>query len=259
MGSGSARVSVVFILRIFLIDYRTFGVENGPYDFGGCDLGEIKKKYAQLDQSFKGMARNVDRSALEVLDRLEKKETTLHQMIATVKKDKKKIEDTISTLDTHKREALEKTWKAVDTDFGLIFGDLLPNSSAKLVSYEGMDVMNGLEIKVNLGPVWKHNLTELSGGQRSLVALALILSLLKYKPAPMYILDEIDSALDESHTQNIGHLLRSRFKGSQFIIVSLKDGMFSNANVLFRTKFKDGVSMVERIQNSTYGRKGSKQ
>jgi structural maintenance of chromosome 2 len=83
----------------------------------------------------------------------------------------------------------------------------------------------------------------------------------------MYILDEVDSALDESHTQNIGQLLRSRFKGtpsvlemddmgkpdlvyftgSQFILVSLKDGMYSNANVLFRAKFRDGVSTVERF------------
>ena len=80
---------------------------------------------------------------------------------------------------------------------------------------------------------------------RSLVALSLILSLLQYKPAPMYILDEVDSALDESHTQNIGQLLKSRFKGSQFVLVSLKDGMYSNANVLFRVKFRDGVSTVE--------------
>jgi structural maintenance of chromosome 2 len=61
----------------------------------------------------------------------------------------------------------------------------------------------------------------------------------------MYILDEVDAALDLSHTQNIGKLLKNRFKGSQFIVVSLKDGMFNNANVLFRAKFKEGVSSVE--------------
>lgn len=61
----------------------------------------------------------------------------------------------------------------------------------------------------------------------------------------MYILDEIDAALDLSHTQNIGHLFRTRFKGSQFIVVSLKEGMFNNANVLFRARFRDGVSVVE--------------
>ena len=83
----------------------------------------------------------------------------------------------------------------------------------------------------------------------SLIALSLIMSLLQFKPAPMYILDEIDAALDLSHTQHIGQLFRTRFKGSQFIVVSLKEGLFTNANVLFRTRFRDGTSIVERTAN----------
>ena len=106
--------------------------------------------------------------------------------------------------------------------------------------------MDGLEIKVQLGSVWKQSLTELSGGQRSLIALSLIMALLQFKPAPMYILDEIDAALDLSHTQHIGTLFRTRFRGAQFIVVSLKEGLFTNANVLFRTRFRDGTSIVER-------------
>lgn len=131
------------------------------------------------------------------------------------------------------------------SDFGEIFNDLLPGNTAKLVAPEGQDISQGLEVKVCLGGVWKESLNELSGGQRSLVALSLILSLLQFKPAPMYILDEIDSALDLSHTQNIGQLFKNRFKGSQFIVVSLKEGMFNNANVLFKAKFREGVSTVE--------------
>jgi structural maintenance of chromosome 2 len=107
-----------------------------------------------------------------------------------------------------------------------------------------MDVTKGLEVKVKLGQVWKESLVELSGGQRSLIALSLIMALLQFKPAPMYILDEVDAALDLSHTQNIGHLIKTRFKGSQFIVVSLKEGMFTNANRVFRTRFQDGTSIV---------------
>lgn len=62
------------------------------------------------------------------------------------------------------------------------------------------DVLVGLKLKVKFNGVTKEGLTELSGGQRSLLALSLILALLKYQPAPLYILDEIDSALDLSHT-----------------------------------------------------------
>ena len=70
------------------------------------------------------------------------------------------------------------------------------------------------------------------------------MSLLQFKPAPMYILDEIDAALDLSHTQHIGQLFRTQFKGSQFIVVSLKDGMFQNANRIFKTRFQNGTSTV---------------
>jgi structural maintenance of chromosome 2 len=66
------------------------------------------------------------------------------------------------------------------------------------------DISEGLEIKVQFGTVWKTSLSELSGGQRSLLALSFMLSLLLFKPAPFYILDEIDAALDLSHTENIG-------------------------------------------------------
>jgi len=65
----------------------------------------------------------------------------------------------------------------------------------------------------------------------------------------MYILDEIDAALDPHHTQNIGHMFRTHFPQSQFIVVSLKEGFFNNANVIFRTKFVEGVSVVTRTVN----------
>jgi structural maintenance of chromosome 2 len=160
------------------------------------------------------------------------------------------------------------------SDFGSIFAELLPGNFAKLQPPEGMDITEGLEVKIRLGSVWKASLTELSGGQRlvssptlhmflpsssfeaddlslpasgrplrSLIALSLIMSLLQFKPAPMYILDEIDAALDLSHTQHIGSLFRNRFKGSQFIVVSLKEGLFTNANVLFKAKVSIEISL----------------
>jgi structural maintenance of chromosome 2 len=60
----------------------------------------------------------------------------------------------------------------------------------------------------------------------------------------MYILDEIDASLDLSRTHHIGQLFRTRFKGSQFIVVSLKEGLFTK--VLLKTRFRDGTSIIER-------------
>ena len=62
---------------------------------------------------------------------------------------------------------------------------------------------------------------------------------------------QVDAALDLSHTQNIGRMIKTHFPYSQFIVVSLKEGMFNNANVIFRTKFVDGVSAVTRTVNNS--------
>ncbi|KAJ4470193.1 condensin complex subunit SMC2 [Lentinula aciculospora] len=226
-----------------------FGKPDTIYHFKTMNGEEMRKRMEELVKSQKAKKKKINPKVINMIDDVEKREKELKKNLETVNKDKEKIETTIEQLDQYKRDALRKTWNKVTVDFGEIFGELLPGNFAKLEPPEGKDLMDGLEVKVRLGSVWKHSLTELSGGQRSLIALSLIMALLQFKPAPLYILDEIDAALDESHTQNIGHLFRTRFKGAQFIVVSLKDGLFSNANVLFRTKFEDGTSMVERTTN----------
>ena len=228
-----------------------FGKAGTPYDFNNRNLAESKATLKTMSERFTGMKRKINPKVMPMIDSVEKKETSLKNMLRTVIKDKRKIEETIVSLDEYKREALLKTWKKVTEDFGNIFSDLLPgNNTAKLIPLDDdvTRIQEGLEVKVCLGKVWKSSLAELSGGQRSLIALSLIMALLQFKPAPMYILDEVDAALDLSHTQNIGRLIKTRFKGSQFIVVSLKDGMFQNANRVFRIRFSEGTSVVSIMQ-----------
>ncbi|KAK5085052.1 Structural maintenance of chromosomes protein 2 [Exophiala xenobiotica] len=228
-----------------------FGRAGTPYDFQNRNLAESRATLKTMSERFAGMKKKINPKVMPMIDSVEKKETSLKNMLRTVIRDKRKIEETITSLDEYKREALLKTWRKVTEDFGNIFSDLLPgNNTAKLVPLDDNinRIQEGLEVKVCLGKVWKTSLTELSGGQRSLIALSLIMALLQFKPAPMYILDEVDAALDLSHTQNIGRLIKTRFKGSQFIVVSLKDGMFQNANRVFRIRFSEGTSVVSVMQ-----------
>jgi structural maintenance of chromosome 2 len=223
-----------------------FGRAHTDYDFESQNpkaaLSELKK----LRDQQASLGKKINKKVMGMIEKAEQEYNDLMDKKNIIEKDKAKIQSVITELDTKKNEALKKTWEKVNKDFGSIFSTLLPGTSAKLDPPEGMTVLDGLEVKVAFGGVWKESLTELSGGQRSLVALSIILSLLLFKPAPMYILDEVDAALDLSHTQNIGQMLRTHFGYSQFIVVSLKEGMFNNANVVFRTKFVDGVSCVTR-------------
>ncbi|KAK1886680.1 Structural maintenance of chromosomes protein 2 [Dissostichus eleginoides] len=223
-----------------------FGKPNTSYDFKTNNPKEAGQRLKKLEETTSKLERNVNKRAMNMLNEAEERYNDLMKKKRIVENDKAKILQTIEELDQKKNEALSVAWQKVNKDFGSIFSTLLPGATAKLAPAQSGGVLEGLEFKVALGNTWKENLTELSGGQRSLVALSLILAMLLFKPAPIYILDEVDAALDLSHTQNIGQMLRSHFRHSQFVVVSLKDGMFTNANVLFKTKFVDGMSAVSR-------------
>ena len=144
-----------------------FGRANSPYDFHGKNIAECKSSLRNITERFQGMKKKINPRVMNMIDSVEKKEASLKQMMKTVVKDKRKIEETITSLDEYKKSALDETWRKVNGDFGQIFADLLPGGSfAKLEPPEGKGVADGLEVRVCLGKVWKSSLTELSGGQR---------------------------------------------------------------------------------------------
>ncbi|XP_061874312.1 structural maintenance of chromosomes protein 2 [Colius striatus] len=244
---AAAKVTKMLTEYAWLASERPlFGQPNTAYDFKTNDPREASQKLKQLQEKKENLGRNVNMRAMNMLSETEERYNDLMRKKRIVEQDKLKILTTIEELDQKKAEALSIAWKKVNEDFGSIFSTLLPGAKAMLAACKTDDVLDGLQFRVALGNTWKENLMELSGGQRSLMALSLILAMLLFKPAPIYILDEVDAALDLSHTQNIGQMLHTHFRHSQFIVVSLKDGMFSNANVLYKTKFVDGVSTITR-------------
>ncbi|XP_075982639.1 structural maintenance of chromosomes 2 [Anticarsia gemmatalis] len=227
-----------------------FGAAGGLYDFAAREANVAGQRLQQLKDRKERLARGLNARAHTLLGKEEEQYQDLVRKKAIVEADRAKLVEVMAELDEKKKRTLVTACEQVNRDFGSIFSTLLPGAQAKLKPPDGLTVLDGLEVKVGFNNTWKESLGELSGGQRSLVALSLVLAMLLFKPAPLYILDEVDAALDLSHTQNIGQMLKEHFRHSQFIIVSLKDGMFNNANVLFRTRFVDGMSSVQRIVNS---------
>ena len=245
-----------------------FGQPGGDFDFAPfAAVGSSSSSaYSRLQDEVAALGRRVNRKAGSQVDKAESEYAALSDKRAIVEADKLKIGQVIDELELKKQQAVASTWQQVNRDFGRIMLALLPGVTAQLRPVGVSDatavaatsssssstaaaelsrlVSAGVEMRVAFGGVWKESLSELSGGQRSLLALSFILALLLFKPAPIYILDEIDAALDLSHTQNIGAMIRQHFPHSQFVVVSLKEGLFAHANTLFRTSFVNGVSTV---------------
>ncbi|XP_070521622.1 structural maintenance of chromosomes protein 2 isoform X2 [Cardiocondyla obscurior] len=184
-----------------------FGKKGGIYDFEVNKPEEMEQKIQYLEKQREKLYRNINTRAINLLDKEEEQYNDTLKKKRIVENDKRKILETIKHLDEKKKQTLLIAWKQVNKDFGSIFSTLLPGAETKLQPPEKETIMDGLEVKVGFSGVWKESLGELSGGQRSLVALSLVLAMLLYKPAPLYILDEVDAALDLSHTENIVLLL----------------------------------------------------
>jgi structural maintenance of chromosome 2 len=224
-----------------------FGIKETNYDFNKYNINDLCNKVKKLEDDNEILKRKVNMKVEVMADQYEKEYNELIKKKEIILKDKLNIEKAIKEMDLKRKESLNEIYQQVNKNLNSIYSTLLPQTKAKLEQVKKDDLMDGLQLRVAFNGIWKKSLSELSGGQSSLLALSLILALLLYKPAPIYIFDEIDAALDLSHTANLGLMLREHFPQSQFIVVSLKDGMFNNANVLYKVSYADGSSRVERI------------
>lgn len=206
-----------------------FGKEGTVYDFKDVEPLQLTEDIHNMEVERDNLKKKFDPSVEELAKKNQEMYSELERKRDTIKADKDKLVQKIGEFDAMRNRDIKSTVIEVSKTIGEIYSVLLPGTNARLnpiLDPKEDNAIVGLELKVAFGGVEKESLSELSGGQKSLLALSLILALLKYQPAPFYILDEIDSALDLSHTQNIGLMIRKYFQASQFIIVSLKQGLF---------------------------------
>ena len=210
-------------------------------------IEEMKFEHKKLLEEMNSLKRKVNPDVNELVNQTEADLEKLHTRKQIIEQDKVTIEETIHKLEVKKKEAIQKAYGITNDHIQSIYSTLLPGAHARIDMVNKANLDEGIELKVKFSSGEDASLNELSGGQRSLLALSFILSMLKLKPAPFYILDEIDAALDTSHTNNIGSMIKSHFEESQFIIISLKPEMFKQANVRYEVSFKEGISQVERV------------
>lgn len=202
-------------------DKKFFNTPGSDYDFTNFNYDDAKTKREDKITEKQEISQTINPNAGNLLESNEEQATDLMNKRRIIENDREQLLTTMHNLDEKKRQEMKNAYGIVNEAFNTIFSTLLPGAEAKLAPTgkardDGEeDLDSGLEFKVAFNKLWKENLTELSGGQKSLVALSLILSLLRFKPAPLYILDEVDAALDISHTSNIGVMIKRHFSAAQ--------------------------------------------
>ncbi|MHC4606509.1 MAG: chromosome segregation protein SMC [Planctomycetota bacterium] len=183
---------------------------------------------------------SVNMAALDTLESLEAREVDLRTQKEDLETAKRRLEELIRKLNRESRELFDRTLAEVREHFSAIFRKLYGGGKADIVveEQEGVDPMDqGLEIMVKPPNKEISTLRLLSGGERSLTAIALVMALFKANPSPFCILDEADGALDETNVSKFTALLRDLAAETQFIVITHNQRTMGTVDVLY------GVSM----------------
>ncbi len=178
----------------------------------------------------------VNTAALDQIDELEARERDLLGQQRDVEGAKQQLEELIRRINRESKELFERTLEFVREQFGAIFRKVFGGGKADILlqEEEGVDPFDqGLEVMVRIPQRETMPISSLSGGQKSLTAFSLVMSLFKANPSPFCILDEADAALDESNVDKYAALVNEFVHETQFIVVTHNKRTMASADVLY--------------------------
>lgn len=237
------------------MEYRDEYRQSSPLPFPDLiietlpEQTEIPEELAEAIKQQKAQIRRIgtvnleaDQEYREVKERYD----NLNVQVADLTAALNDIEQMIKELDTVMKAEFLETFRAVSTEFTKMFSRLFNGGSARLIlSDEDSPIEGGIEIEARLPGKREQGLVLLSGGERSLTAVALVFALLKVSPTPFCVLDEVDAMLDESNVGRFIELLKDLSSETQFVLVTHNRNTVSAADVIYGvTMSKDSASQV---------------
>ena len=170
---------------------------------------------------------------------------------------KKQLLDMIAKINDTTTELFNKTFNNVNSEFQLMFKKLFGGGSAKLILTDEDDVLeSGIEIIARPPGKKLQPISLLSGGERTMTAVALLFSLFKVKPSPFCVLDELDAALDDSNISRFVETLKTFVLDSQFVIITHNRQTIAQAAVIYGVTMESrGISKIVSMQFSDFEKK----
>ena len=150
----------------------------------------------------------------------------------------------IEEIDKDKRQTFLDAFDIVDKEIRVIFTKMTGGNAWLELQNEDDIFSSGLSYLIQFPNKPKRESTSISGGEKTLAAVVFVLALQKLKPSPFYLFDEIDAHLDAPNSEKLAKIIEERSKGSQFLMVSLKDSVVQKAKLIYGVYPKNGVSHV---------------
>lgn len=246
----------------FGIDAETLVLEFGPErevptfvetedgelsqgDFIPYVRSEQEKRLAAAEKSL-ALLGKINPLALEEYSSLEERLKYLAEQLEDLKKSKKDLLDIIKEVDEKVQQIFEEAYRDTAREFEKIFARLFPGGEGRLILTEPSDLLNsGVDVEARPPGKRVKRLSLLSGGERSLTAVALLVAIFKARPSPFYVMDEVEAALDDVNLGRLLTVLEELRSASQLIVITHQKRTMEIADALYGVTMRgDGVSEV---------------
>ncbi|WIM66909.1 chromosome segregation protein SMC [Corynebacterium breve] len=209
------------------------------------DLGAEQKRLKQAEKDLTSLGK-VNPLALEEYKALEERYSFLSTQLDDVIRAREDLTGVIDEVDHQILTLFTEAWSDVEAEFPRVFHTLFPGGEARLLLTEPDDMLaTGIEIEARPPGKKVKRLSLLSGGEKSLTALAFLVAIFRARPSPFYVMDEVEAALDDVNLRRLIALFEELRKDSQLIVITHQKPTMDVANVLYGVTMRgDGVTRV---------------
>ncbi|QIS05245.1 chromosome segregation protein SMC [Nocardia brasiliensis] len=211
-----------------------------PYD---RQTQERRAKRAEKDLTTLG---KVNPLALEEFAALEERYNFLATQLEDVKSARKDLLDVVAEVDARILQVFTEAWEDVEREFVGVFAKLFPGGEGRLLLTDPSDMLTtGIEVEARPPGKKVKRLSLLSGGEKSLTAVALLVAIFRARPSPFYVMDEVEAALDDTNLRRLIGLFEQLREKSQLIVITHQKPTMEIADALYGVSMRgDGITQV---------------
>ncbi|OAS83366.1 chromosome segregation protein SMC [Metabacillus litoralis] len=213
------------------------------------DINEARKRVKLIKLAIDELG-TVNLGAIDEYERVFERFTFLSEQRNDLTEAKDTLYEVIGEMDEEMKRRFEQTFNAIRAHFESVFQALFGGGRAELKLTDPNDILNtGVDIVAQPPGKKLQNLGLLSGGERALTAIALLFSILKVRPVPFCVLDEVEAALDEANVHRFAQYLKKFSHETQFIVITHRKGTMEEADVLYGVTMQEsGVSKLVSVR-----------
>ena len=224
------------------------GVEINKLEPVNISIDEITSKIQSLERRMEELG-DVNMKALVAYEEVLARQEELKSQIETLSKERKEILERMQGYEQLKKETFMKTFNNINENFKEVFHRLSEGEGELKLENPEDPLSGGMTIEAQPRDKKLQRLESMSGGEKSLTALAFVFAIQRYMPAPFYAFDEVDASLDTMNVERIAQMVQNQAKDTQFIVVSHRKPMIESANrTIGVTQKEKGITRVTGIK-----------